>query len=68
MASKRQQTMAKAARERLVKERRERKQEKKRQRKLGIFEHEEVEGAVEGEATEGGAGTPLEGEPDLPAA
>ncbi len=34
MSSKRQQTMAKMARERTVKERRERKQEKKRERKL----------------------------------
>ena len=34
MSSKRQQTMAKMARERAVKERRARKQEKKRERKL----------------------------------
>ena len=34
MSSKRQQTMAKMARERTVRERRERKQEKKRERKL----------------------------------
>ncbi len=34
MSSKRQQTMAKMARERAVKERRERKLEKKRERKL----------------------------------
>jgi len=47
MSSKRQQTMAKMARERTVKERRERKLEKKRERKLAA-----AEGPVEGaEAT-----------------
>ena len=38
MSSKRQQTMAKMARERAVKERRERKQEKKRARRLAAAE------------------------------
>jgi hypothetical protein len=38
MTTKRQQTMAKIARERSVKERRERKQEKKRERKLRAAE------------------------------
>jgi hypothetical protein len=38
MSSKRQQTMAKMARERAVKERRARKQERKRERKLAAAE------------------------------
>ena len=38
MSSKRQQTMAKMARERAVKERRERKQEKKRAKRLAAAE------------------------------
>ena len=46
MSFKRQQTMAKIARERTVKERRERKQEKKRARKLAAAEAESGEQAV----------------------
>jgi len=46
MSSKRQQTMAKIARERSVKERRERKQEKKRARKLAAAEAEAGEQPV----------------------
>jgi hypothetical protein len=38
MGSKRQQTMAKIARERAVRERRERKQEKKREKRLAAAE------------------------------
>lgn len=42
MSGKRQQTMAKAARERLVRERRERKLEKKRLRKIEAAERSDL--------------------------
>ena len=55
MSGKRQQTMAKSARERAVRERRERKQEKRRQRKLGLE-------AEPGEIAADGASTPTTAE------
>jgi hypothetical protein len=58
MASKRQQTMAKMARERTVRERRERKQEKRREKRLAASEGQDV--AVEG------AESPLEDEAPAP--
>ncbi len=48
MSSKRQQTMAKMARERTVRERREKKQEKKRLKRLAAAEGGEA--VVEGDA------------------
>jgi hypothetical protein len=44
MSSKRQQTMAKMTRERLVKERRDRKQEKRRQKKLEAAQGTQIAG------------------------
>ena len=53
MSSKRQQTMAKMARERTVRERREKKQEKKRLKRLAAAEGGEAVIGVDGEVEDG---------------
>jgi hypothetical protein len=54
MSSKRQQTMAKIARERAVREKRERKEEKKRARRLAAAERRDGVIPAESETATGG--------------